>query len=353
MLLSQLKNNLIAVILIVIFTIIFSGCAHSKVPSSPNEEKTSVLPELNEISFLEVASEYFIEGKSALRRGDFPIALRYFETALMLDTNSEFLYNMVIETAVAAANPASAVNAIRRGRDYSQITDEDLRKIGSIYVRFDSYEQAFEAIDAVKEKTKNDTLFLMRLSIAENLIMIGALYNSQENYDSALIALNRVVEMGIKPPEILFEIGMANERKGNYEVAEKYFKEILLTKPKPSVFALTANYLGYMWADSDTNLVEAEALILMALKEEPENGAYLDSYGWVLFRLGRYQEALIQLLAAEEQIKDDYVMYYHLGEIYLKLDDNEKALENFKKANSFENNPDFEKIAEIISTLSE
>jgi tetratricopeptide (TPR) repeat protein len=93
-------------------------------------------------------------------------------------------------------------------------------------------------------------------------------------------------------------------------------------------------------------------LILQALAEDPDNGAYLDSYGWVLFQKGFYDEALPQLLRSAELITDDYVVYYHLGEVYLKLNNKKSALEYYKKANSFEENPDFDKIAEIISSLS-
>jgi tetratricopeptide (TPR) repeat protein len=117
--------------------------------------------------------------------------------------------------------------------------------------------------------------------------------------------------------------------------------------------ALAANYLGYMWAEKGINLDEAETLILIALQEEPDNGAYLDSYGWVLFQKGRYEEALPPLLRSAELITDDYVVYYHIGEVYLKLGDKKNALKYYKTANTFENNPDFEKIEKIISTLSE
>jgi len=355
---SPLKNSLIALLAITFLAMIVS-CKYTIITSSskttsPKEEISILdLSYLNEMSFLEVASEYFVEAKAALRRGDSAVALKYLQTAFMLDTNSKFLYNKVIEVSIASGNPASAITAIKRGRDYSEMSDEDLRKIASIYINYRSYVQAFQTIEAVKEKTMKDTLFLMRLSMAENLAMVGALYNSQGKHDSALIALNKVVEMGIKTPNILFELGMANERLGNFEVAEKYFKEILLDKPRNSMFALAANYLAYMWAERNINIIEAEELILLALAEEPNNGAFLDTYGWVLFRLGRFQEALKQFLLAAEQVKDDYVMYYHLAETYLELGDKKKALENFKKANEFVDNPDFEKIKEIISDLSE
>lgn len=352
MLWLPLKNNLF-IVFVTIFIAILFGCKQIE-DTAPAEKITAEdVSYLNEMSFLEIASEYFVEAKAAMRRKDTATALKYFQTAYMLDTNSKILYNKVIETAISSGNPSSAITIIQRGRNYSEMSDEDLRKIGSIYVNYRSYPQAFQVIESIKEKTKNDSLFLMRLSIAENLAMAGALYNSQGKHDSALIALNKVVQIGVKTPNILFELGMANERVGNFEAAENYFKEILLDKPRNSMFALAANYLAYMWAEKNVNIAEAEELILFALAEEPKNGAFLDTYGWILFRLGRYPEAQKQFLSAEELIKDDYVLYYHLGKTYLELGDKENALKNFIKANEFIGNPDFNKIAEIISSLSE
>ena len=341
------KQVIVAITFILAVLLGLSGCGHSSKQSTvPHAEK--ILETLDEIAFLELASEYFIEANAALRRGDSAVALRYFETAFMLDTNSEILYNKVIEISIATGRPASAVNIIQRGRHYSQMSDTDLRKIASIFLNYHSYVQAFEAIEAVKEKTRADTIFLFRLSMAESLAIAGAIYNSRGHYDSALVVLNNVLNMGVKTPNILFELGMANERMKNYDEAEKHFREILRIHPR---HALAANYLAYMWAENNVNLEEAEALILIALEEEPDNGAFLDSHGWILYKQGRYEEALPPLLQAEERIKDDYVVYYHLGAVYLKLGDREKALKHFVKANEFDDNPDFERIKMLIDSI--
>ena len=55
--------------------------------------------------------------------------------------------------------------------------------------------------------------------------------------------------------------------------------------------AASANYLGYMWADHGRNLAEALQLISRAVAVDPENPAYLDSLGWVHYRLGDLQQA--------------------------------------------------------------
>jgi tetratricopeptide (TPR) repeat protein len=73
-----------------------------------------------------------------------------------------------------------------------------------------------------------------------------------------------------------------------------------------------------------------------ALEFEPENGAYLDSLGWVYYRKGDYVSALKNLLLAEERLDEagtpDAVVYDHLGDTYLKLDNKSKALFYWEKS---------------------
>ncbi|MCI0528975.1 MAG: tetratricopeptide repeat protein, partial [Nitrospira sp.] len=66
------------------------------------------------------------------------------------------------------------------------------------------------------------------------------------------------------------------------------------------------------------NLKEALSLIKQALDLKPEEGAYVDSLGWVYYRLGRLDEALEQLKKAVSLVPDDAVILEHLGEVYLK-----------------------------------
>jgi tetratricopeptide (TPR) repeat protein len=93
------------------------------------------------------------------------------------------------------------------------------------------------------------------------------------------------------------------------------------------------NYLGYMWADKGVNLDEAQRLITQALEIEPDNGAYLDSLGWVYFKQGKYADALAQLRKAEGKLKEpDPTVFEHLGDVLDKLGQREEAVGYWKKA---------------------
>ena len=108
------------------------------------------------------------------------------------------------------------------------------------------------------------------------------------------------------------------------------------------------NYLGYMYAEENKNLDEAEALIKKALRISPENGAYIDSLGWVYFKKGMFEEARKELEKARAIIGEDPVVYDHLGDVYLKTGSLDKAKEAWIK--SIELKED-KKVKEKLETL--
>jgi len=128
-----------------------------------------------------------------------------------------------------------------------------------------------------------------------------------------------------------FNYGAAAEQAGLYDKAADLLRKSIALDPANS--AVTCNYLGYMWADHNMNLDEAETMIRRALESEPNNASYLDSLGWVEFRKGKFDQALTDLLrAAKTAERDDPVVFEHIGDTYLKLNRMPEALEAWQKA---------------------
>jgi tetratricopeptide (TPR) repeat protein len=133
-----------------------------------------------------------------------------------------------------------------------------------------------------------------------------------------------------------FQVGAALERKGDRVEAAKYFEKSLALAPE---FDEALNYLGYMWAEHGENLEQARDLIARALKAEPDNAAYLDSMGWVLFKLNQPKEALGYLLkSAAASEEPDATIYDHLGDVYDVLQQPDKAREAWRKSLEVEAN---------------
>jgi tetratricopeptide (TPR) repeat protein len=112
--------------------------------------------------------------------------------------------------------------------------------------------------------------------------------------------------------DILFAEAASLERLDRFEEAEEAFLELIASDPDD---ANAANYLGYLWADRDVRLEEALDLITRAVEADPENPAYLDSLGWVHYRLGAIDQAEYWLRRAIELSDEDGTLLAHLGEI--------------------------------------
>lgn len=172
----------------------------------------------------------------------------------------------------------------------------------------------------------------------------------------ALAAFERaLVTAANNSPELLnssfyMSYGAAAERAGHFAKAAELLKKSIALDPERSAEA--CNYLGYMWADRNENLEEAEVLIRRALELDPENPAYLDSLGWVFYRQGRYEEALTELLrAASSGEAPDPVILEHVGDACEKLNRLAEALQYWQKALQLD--PDNPALAAKIDHLTQ
>jgi len=109
--------------------------------------------------------------------------------------------------------------------------------------------------------------------------------------------------------------GELADREKHMDQAEQYFRQALDLDAEN---AMTLNYLGYMLADKGIRLPEALKLIRHAVEIEPMNGAYLDSLGWVYFKLGQYELAEDNLRQAVQRDQTDPTVHEHLGDLYEK-----------------------------------
>ena len=116
--------------------------------------------------------------------------------------------------------------------------------------------------------------------------------------------------------------------QGDSAQAEEWLEQVLDEFPDN---AGAMNDLGYLWADQGKNLRRARRMIQKAVDAEPNNTAYRDSLGWVLFRLEEYPEALSELQKAVADKNPDGTTLDHLGDAYLKMHERDKAVESWRQ----------------------
>lgn len=165
---------------------------------------------------------------------------------------------------------------------------------------------------------------------------LGDALRSDERFPEAAVAYTRAIELAGDPKPahwvLFYTRGISYERAGDWPRAEADFREALQLEPGQP---LVLNYLGYSMVEKHENLDEALAMIEAAAKAQPDDGYITDSLGWVLYRLGRYQEAVAPMLRAVELTPDDPVINDHLGDVLWKVGRKREAEFQWRRALSF------------------
>jgi tetratricopeptide (TPR) repeat protein len=156
------------------------------------------------------------------------------------------------------------------------------------------------------------------------------------------------VALGERPDDenLLYSRAMFYVSQDDLVKMEADLRRILEMNPENSD---ALNGLGYVLADQTDRLHEAYGYIEKALALEPESAAIMDSMGWVLFRLGRAEEALEYLQKAFDKVNDGEIGA-HLGEVLWALDRKDEARRIWKKA--LEENKDNEYLKKTMQRLA-
>ncbi|HEX3683982.1 MAG TPA: tetratricopeptide repeat protein [Bryobacteraceae bacterium] len=152
----------------------------------------------------------------------------------------------------------------------------------------------------------------------ETYVAMAEVYQKGKNFAEmakVLDAAEKLSQTKEDKVNVLFLRGAMYERQKQYDLAEKTFRQVIDLDPAS---AEAMNYLGYMLADQNVRLQEAQDLIKRAVNLEPNNYAYLDSLGWVYYRLNRLDEAVQQLTRSLQIMSKDPTIHDHLGDVYFK-----------------------------------
>ena len=167
----------------------------------------------------------------------------------------------------------------------------------------------------------------------EILYYLGIEYRIVRDYRNAIEVFTRAIDLNDQDARYYFHLGVSYERLGMVEEAIHYLDRSVQLDDSS---ATALNYLGYLLADGGFRLNEARDLIEKALSLDPENGAYLDSMGWVLYRLREFHKAKEYLESAVQYIdmsdEENYVIYEHLGDVYYEIGMIQEAVKAWEEA---------------------
>jgi tetratricopeptide (TPR) repeat protein len=115
----------------------------------------------------------------------------------------------------------------------------------------------------------------------------------------------------------------------DHEQSDAAYEKVLKIEPAN---VLVLNNYAYYLSLRGVNLEKAEQMAKKAVEIEPDNSSYLDTYGWVLFKLGRYEEARSWIAKAMEKGEESAVVVEHYGDVLWKLNDKKEAVKYWEKA---------------------
>lgn len=229
---------------------------------------------------------------------------------------------LVGQIAQFLKRPQEALQWYRGVPGGPQRTEARLR-IANVLFELDRKDEAFADVRALQADAGEDDEARRGAYLLE-----AELKQKDEDDAGELDVLARGLAAYPDDNALLYARGLAWERRDRIDRAEADLRRILVTDAE-NVAALNA--LGYTLADRTTRYQEALELIDRARAAEPDEAAIIDSYGWVLYRLGRNADALVELRRAFTLQKDAEIAA-HIAEVLWVSGQKEEARRYFEES---------------------
>ena len=219
-------------------------------------------------------------------------------------------------------NPSSSAVVLRRA---------------SLLARQGKLDDARALVRALPEQTADDR----RAKVMGETQLLRDARQWQAAYE-VLVAANGALP---DDPDLLYEQALLAEKLLRFDEMEQLLRRVIAIKPDQQH---AYNALGYSLADRGLRLAEARQLVAKALELAPGDPFITDSLGWIEFRMGRVQEALVLLRGAYGQ-RPDVEIGAHLGEVLWSLGQHDEARQIWRAGQ--ERDANNEVLAETLARL--
>lgn len=192
--------------------------------------------------------------------------------------------------------------------------------LGTGYFEKGEYKKLLDAMERAREALPKDSRVYF---------LTGLAYTRLNQPELAIDMLQRSLQ--IKPDDLnaLSTLALAFDGQHRFRESDSLYEQALTIDPKSH---LVLNNYSYSLAERGLQLERALQMALQAIEAEPENPSYLDTVGWVYYRLGKYQEAEHYIAKSVATGSASAAVHEHLGDIYYKLGQKEKAEKAWKQA---------------------
>ncbi len=279
----------------------------------------------------------FALGLLNLQAGRNDDAAQNFERLVELETREDEAHFYLGQIAEARGERRAAIEhyqAIEGGSNYFAA---QLRK-ALVMSLMGQIDQAIAFLGQVVPEDEKQAFDLARAQ--------GEILTEHGRHDEALAIYDAALEGERYDTELLYTRAMLAEKMGRIDILERDLRTIIAAEPDN---AQALNALGYTLADRTQRYQEAHDLIARALELSPDDFYILDSMGWVLYRLGRLDEA-IDFLERARELRNDPEVAAHLGEVLWVKGKRDAARDVWESA--LRDTPNDKKLLDVIDRLT-
>jgi tetratricopeptide (TPR) repeat protein len=158
---------------------------------------------------------------------------------------------------------------------------------------------------------------------------LGVAYTRLARTADAIRVLERARSISPEDVNAIIQLALVYDGLKDYEETDRLYQEALRLDPGNH---LAQNNYSYSLAERSMKLDEAFEMATSAVEAQPDNQSYLDTLGWVCFRLGKFEQAERFIRMAIEKGEATSVLHEHLGDVYFGMQDRERALEQWNIA---------------------
>lgn len=260
------------------------------------------------------------------------LALLSIETKNLDEAINAFEYLIATDQKVSISNYYLARIWQNRGEDKKAVSyylrvktgdyafDAQLR-IGVLLASLGKVDEGLAKLEVLAEEQSDWTL-RVKAYLAQ-----GEILRKQLRFKEGVEMYSRALQQNREDTTLLYARGLMAEKVDRLDMAEADLLKVI-TKEPDNADALNA--LGYTLADRTARYKEALAYIKRAAQLVPDDPAILDSLGWVSYRLGKMDDALMWLSKAFEKLEDAEIAA-HYGEVLWQNNQKEKAREVWNK----------------------
>ena len=197
-----------------------------------------------------------------------------------------------------------------------------------LYSRIKKY-KILKTIDKKKSNLLLQSIHQKYPNNNEVLFLIANKYKEQNNCDKAIKIYDKLIKQSTDKDNLYYLKAICLDKQNKWEDSKQILVELISRNPKD---AFVLNYLSYSMAIRNENLKEAKKLIIKALEIERNNGFFLDTLGWIQFKLNDVNKALRTIQLAIELEPNNSEIIDHLGDIYYKIGRKREAIYEWNRA---------------------